>query len=54
MDQGIIKEHGHAHELLQKTTGYFKSMVETLGKKRASAIHAIAKKSHEELNMTKN
>ena len=49
MDQGIIKETGHAYELLNLENGYFKSMVESLGDERANSIRLIAKKSYEDI-----
>ena len=49
MDQGLIKETGHAYELLNLENGYFKSMVESLGDERANSIRLIAKKSYEDI-----
>ena len=49
MDQGIIKEKGHAYELLHNETGHFKSLVESLGEERTISINSIAKKSFDEL-----
>lgn len=47
LDKGLLMEYGSGHELLNKSGGYFKSMVDEVGGHAASELRRIAKEKHD-------